>query len=58
VRVSFGCYNDESEVDWFIEVLERILRGEYEGNYVQDAASGAFWPEEFAVDLDSYFTLR
>jgi cysteine desulfurase/selenocysteine lyase len=58
VRVSFGCYNDESEVDWFIKVLERILRGEYEGNYVQDVASGAFWPEGFAVDVDSYFTLR
>jgi hypothetical protein len=58
VRASFGCYNDESEVDRFIEVLERIVRGEYEGHYVQDAVSGAFWPEGFAADVDSYFTLR
>ena len=58
VRVSFGCYNDEAEVDWFIEVLERIVRGEYQGHYVQDPASGACWPEGFAEDLDAYFSLR
>jgi selenocysteine lyase/cysteine desulfurase len=58
VRVSFGCYNDESEVDWFIEMLERIVRGEYAGRYVQDPANGAFWPEGFELDIDSYFTLH
>lgn len=31
VRVSFGCYNEESEIDWFIEVLERTVRGELSG---------------------------
>ena len=58
VRVSFGCYNDESEVDWFIEVLERIVRGEYQGHYVQDPSSGEFWPEGYKADCDSYFRLR
>jgi len=58
VRISFGCYNDESEVDWFIEMLERIVRGEYAGRYVQDPASGAFWPEGFELDVNSYFALR
>jgi cysteine desulfurase/selenocysteine lyase len=58
VRVSFGCYNDESEVDWFVDRLERVVRGEYQGHYVQDPASGAFWPEGFTVDPHSYFTLQ
>jgi selenocysteine lyase/cysteine desulfurase len=58
VRISFGCYNDESEVDWFIEVLERIVCGEYAGRYAQDPASGAFWPEGFELDANSYFALR
>ena len=57
VRVSFGCYNDETEVDWFIDRLERVVRGEYEGHYVQDLASGTFWPEGFSVEIDSYFSL-
>jgi hypothetical protein len=34
------------------------VRGEYAGRYVQDPASGAFWPEGFELDVNSYFTLR
>ena len=58
VRVSFGCYNDESEVDWFVEVLERIVRGEARGSYVQNPASGAYSAEGFAPDTTRYFALR
>ncbi len=57
VRVSFGCYNTEEEIDWFIEVLEKIVRGEYQGHYVQDPASGAFWPEGYAPDWSAYYHL-
>jgi selenocysteine lyase/cysteine desulfurase len=57
VRASFGCYNTEDEVDWFVEVLEKTARGEYKGRYTQDLASGEFWPENYAVDLDPYFAL-
>jgi len=57
VRVSFGCYNNEAEVDWFIEVLTRVARGEYRGRYVQDPASGAFWPQGYAPPIATYFTL-
>jgi cysteine desulfurase/selenocysteine lyase len=57
VRVSFGCYNDQAEVDWFAEVLERIVHGEYRGHYVQDPASGEFWPEGYAPEMAPYFAL-
>ena len=57
VRVSFGCYNDEVEVDWFVEVLEKIVHGEYKGRYVQDPVSGAFWAEGYTLQLAPYFSL-
>jgi selenocysteine lyase/cysteine desulfurase len=55
VRASFGCYNDESEVDWFIEILQQVVRGEYDGEYVQDPATGEFWPSSYQVDPETYF---
>jgi len=57
VRASFGCYNTEDEVDWFAAMLERVVRGDYRGRYVQDPASGAYWPEGFAPRLEDYFHL-
>lgn len=57
VRISFGCYNSQAEVDWFIEVLERIVRGSYRGCYVQDPVSGDFRPEGFAPDPEAHFCL-
>lgn len=57
IRASFGCYNTQDEVDWFVEMLERVVRGDYQGHYVQDTASGAFWPQGYAPDIASYFTL-
>jgi len=57
VRVSFGCYNTEAEIDWFVEVLERITRGDYRGRYVQDTASGSYRPEGAAPHFARYFSL-
>lgn len=58
VRVSFGCYNTEAEIDWFIEMLERITRRDYRGRYVQDTASGSYWPEGLTPDFARYFNLE
>lgn len=57
VRASFGCYNTLDEVDWFVEVLERIQRGEMRGHYVQDPASGAYWPEGWNPQAETVFQL-
>ena len=57
IRASFGCYNSVAEVDYFADVLERIVRGEYTGQYVQDPASGAFWPEGYDPQPESAFKL-
>lgn len=57
IRVSFGCYNTRSEVEWLASVLEMIVRREYQGSYTQDPASGAYSPEGFAPDMGRYFQL-
>ena len=57
IRVSFGCYNEESEVGALIEQLERAVRGEYYGEYIQDRKTGEFWPKGYKEDFDPYFSL-
>ena len=54
VRASLGCYNNEADIDAMVEMLERILRHEYHGRYVQNTATGAFHAEGFAPDFRSY----
>jgi len=57
VRASFGMYNTLEEVDQFAEALEKIVRGEYLGRYVQDAASGDFVPEGWEARFENFFTI-
>lgn len=40
LRVSFGLYNTERDVDRLVDALQQIARGEVRGRYVQDQASG------------------
>ncbi len=54
VRASLGCYNTTDEIDALVEMLERIVRKEYKGRYVQDKSTGAFHPEGFQVPLENY----
>jgi selenocysteine lyase/cysteine desulfurase len=55
VRASFGCYNNQSDVDRLLEMLRRIARGEFHDGYTLDPASGSYWPEGFDFDYGSYF---
>jgi selenocysteine lyase/cysteine desulfurase len=57
VRMSFGIYNDESEVDVFIESLEKIVRNDIKGDYVLDKWSGEYRPKGFEMNFDKYFKL-
>ncbi len=56
-RISFGLYNTLEEVDALAEALAAIGRGEYQGDYEQDTASGAFHPRGWEPDFDSYFKI-
>ncbi len=58
VRVSFGLYNEVEEIDRLVEALHKVARGEYQGNYIQDAASGDFAPEGWRVEYGDYFRVE
>jgi cysteine desulfurase/selenocysteine lyase len=44
VRISFAAYNTRQEVDVLIEMLSRITRRDYEGQYYQNKESGEYTP--------------
>jgi hypothetical protein len=58
VRVSFGCYNTVEEVDHLVEVLERLVRGQVQGDYEQDPATGAYWPRGYEPNYEPYFAIK
>ncbi len=57
VRASFGCYNDESDVDRLVEMVARVARGDYQGTYRMEPGSGEYVPEGFEERLADYFQL-
>ncbi|NMB67494.1 MAG: aminotransferase class V-fold PLP-dependent enzyme [Chloroflexi bacterium] len=57
VRISFGLYNEKSDVDAFISALEKIQRGEFHGTYIQDPRSGEFHPQAWKIRFEDYFHL-
>jgi len=50
VRMSFGCYNDLSDVDRAVDGLERIVAGDIAGSYRSDV-DGSFHPEGYAEPM-------
>ncbi len=57
VRASLGCYNTRGDIDALAEMLERVVKGDYAGTYVQDPASGAFHARGYEVDFSRYCSL-
>ena len=57
IRASFGLYNTIEDVDTLLNALNRIEKGDYRGNYVQDRASGEYSPVGWQPDLSAYFKL-
>jgi selenocysteine lyase/cysteine desulfurase len=54
VRISFGLYNDFSEVDALVEALSYIRRKEWKGTYIQDTATGEYLPQGWQVDFGEF----
>jgi selenocysteine lyase/cysteine desulfurase len=58
VRMSFGCYNNTADIDRLLVWLERIARGDYQGEYVVDRRSGSYYPASFDMSLlEQYYAL-
>jgi selenocysteine lyase/cysteine desulfurase len=57
VRISFGLYNTREEIDVLVEALKSIAAGEYQGDYIQDIASGEYHPRNWRHSFSEYFSL-
>lgn len=57
VRISFGCYSNHDDVDALVHALHRIARGDIQGDYRQDRASGEFTPRNYRDDFTTCFAL-
>ncbi len=57
VRASFGCYNTSDDVDRLVTMLERISRGEYQGDYELIPGTGEHLPRGFQETFADYFLL-
>lgn len=58
VRASFGCYSSKADIDHLVEMLERVARGDYEGEYQQDRSTGEYTPINYEDPLVDYFLLE
>jgi len=54
VRASLGCYNNRDDIDALAAALERVVRKEYRGKYVQSRATGAFHAEGYTIPFGKY----
>jgi len=58
VRASFGCYNNTEDIDRLMEMLERIVRGDYQGDYRVNSRTGEYLPIGYEEPLGAYFLLE
>jgi len=56
VRVSFASYNTFEDVDRVADALERIVRDDVRGDYVQDRDTGDYTARDFAPDTAACFS--
>jgi selenocysteine lyase/cysteine desulfurase len=57
VRISFGMYNTEPEVDRLCDALADITGGNYIGKYTQEKSTGDYYAEGWEPDLSRFFGL-
>ncbi len=55
VRMSFGMYNNTSEIDQMVDVLQKITTDSYKGEYVLKTETGEYFPKNFQINYDDYF---
>ena len=57
VRISFGAYNSFDDVDAMVEMLRRITRNEYQGQYHLVPESGEYAPAGHRDSKAEFFSL-
>lgn len=57
IRMSFGIYNTRDEIDRFVEMIEKIVAGDYQQNYRLDKEKGEYFPADFEFNFQEYFSI-
>ena len=57
IRVSFGLYNTEQELDRLIHAMDEIIEGKYSGDYREDPKDGAFHPTSITPEYHRFYTI-
>ncbi len=58
VRISFGCYTNTQDIDRLVDMLERITRGDYKGDYRLAPGTGEYMPVNYEDPLAPFFLLK
>jgi len=58
VRMSLGCYSTREDVDRLIEMLMRVISGDYIGKYEVVKETGEYVPKGYVEPFDQYFSFR
>lgn len=56
VRVSFGIYNTEEDVDVAVDAVTAIAAEKYQGKYEKDPERGGYWPEGYRPQYNDFFS--
>ena len=57
IRMSFGCYSNTDDVDRLVEMLARIISGDFKGDYQVHKPSGSYYPVDFDPrSVESFFS--
>jgi selenocysteine lyase/cysteine desulfurase len=57
VRLSFGMYNNETEIDVLVGALKDMTKGNYQGNYRQEKTTGDYYAEGWEPNLARFFSM-
>lgn len=58
VRASFGCYNNIEDIDGLVTMLERIVSGDYQGDYQLIPSTGEYVPANYDEIFAEHFLLE
>jgi len=57
IRMSFGIYNTKEEIDRFVEMVKKIVNGNYHKDYILNKEKGEYCPRNFHIDFQQYYKL-
>ncbi|MEA1979547.1 MAG: aminotransferase class V-fold PLP-dependent enzyme [candidate division Zixibacteria bacterium] len=57
IRISFGIYNTKKEIDRLIEMLQKIINGDYYKGYILNKEKGEYVPDNFELNFEDYYKI-